>query len=588
MSDTVAEDGLLTRTRLMASAFWRSRQRNKLVLLALALLLIVGATAYSQIWLNAWNRPFYDALARKDFAAFVGQLGVFAGLAGVLLALNVAQLWLNQTSKVSLREGLVHDLLDEWLKPLRAFRLSNAGEIGANPDQRIHEDARHLTELSVDLGIGLLQATLLLLSFVGVLWGLSRDLVLSIGGRSFALPGYMVWSALIYAGAASLLSWWIGRPLIRLNAARYAREAELRFALVRVSEGVESVTLSEGEADEKARIETIFETVLAISRRIVSAVTRLTWVTSGYGWFTLIAPILVAMPVYFSGGMTFGELMMVVGAFNQVQQSLRWFVDNFSTIADWRATLMRVASFRRTVLTMDRTGRTNGQILVEEGGASIQLKNLRIAATEGCRLKETDVELKPGERVLVVGENGGHKALLFRTLAGLWPWGSGHVVHPPRASMMFMPAQAYMPPGTLRAAVSYPHSTTVFDDAKIAKAFADLGLERLLGSLDAVERWDQLDNDEKQGLAFVRVILQRPAWIVLDDVLDPLDDDTRARIEAVLRNDLPEIGIIAIGDDRTDDLFTRTLHLVVDSDGSTSNPAAHASAPAEPEAVPAQ
>ncbi|WP_152047375.1 ABC transporter ATP-binding protein/permease [Aureimonas psammosilenae] len=568
---------------MIASAFWKSPQRNKILLLALALVAVVGLAAYAQIWLNAWNRPFYDALARKDFGEFVRQLGVFAGLASVLLALNVAQLWLNQTSKVTLREGLVHDLLDEWLKPLRAFRLSNAGEIGANPDQRIHEDARHLTELSVDLGIGLLQATLLLVSFVGVLWGLSRSMVLHVGGHDFVLPGYMVWSALFYAGAASLLSWWIGRPLIQLNAARYAREAELRFALVRMNEGVGSIAAYGGEADERGRVESIFQTVLASSRRIVGAVTRLTWVTAGYGWFTIIAPILVAAPIYFNpnANLTFGELMMIVGAFNQVQQSLRWFVDNFSVIADWRATLIRIASFRRTILAIDTLGRTEGQITFEEGGSGFRFENLAIAAPECCRLKETAVELEPGERVSVAGETGEQSTLLFRALAGLWPWGSGRVVHPPRGSIMFMPAQAYMPPGSLRAAISYPRSDETQPIGEIAKAFEALGLERRLGSLDTVERWDQLGNDEQQRLAFVRVILQRPDWLVLDHVLDSLEEESRARVEALLRGELKDMGIISLGEAEPGDLFTRTLHLVPNPAGPTFEPVADAEAAAK-------
>ena len=216
----------------------------------------------------------------------------------------MAQTWLNQTSKVVLRQGLVNDLLDEWLAPQRAFRLSNSGAMGANPDQRLQADAQHLTDLTTDLGIGLLQSTLLLLSFIGVLWGLSRGMFLPIAGHNFAPPGYMVWCALLYAGAASFFSWRVGRPLIALDADHYAREAELRFGLVRVSEEIEGITVYGGEADERSRLDAIFETVLEVSRRIVGAVTRLTWVTAGYGWFTIVAPILVAAPGYFSSGMT--------------------------------------------------------------------------------------------------------------------------------------------------------------------------------------------------------------------------------------------------------------------------------------------
>src|ERR1700736_2606997 len=365
---------------MMFRAFLGSPQRTKLLLLVVAIVAVIGATAFGQIRLNAWNQPFYDALAHKDLRGFLHQLVVFGVIAGGLLVLNVAQAWLNQTTKVKLREGLVRDLFDEWLKPRRAFHLVNAGEMGTNPDQRIHEDARHLTELTTDLGIGLLQSSLLLGSFIGVLWILSQNVIFHVSGRSFGIPGYMVWCALIYAGTASWLSWRVGSPLINLNSERYAREADLRYALVRLNEHSDSVALYGGELDEKRSLTIELEQVLRVMRQIVSATTRLTWITAGYGWFTIIAPIVVAAPGYFGGDLSFGALMMVVGAFIQVQQALRWFIDNFSTLADWRATLLRIASFRETVLTMDGLGATSNRIEFEQAkGGKLIFEHLEVA-----------------------------------------------------------------------------------------------------------------------------------------------------------------------------------------------------------------
>jgi putative ATP-binding cassette transporter len=196
---------------MMITTFFHSPSRNILFLLGVALCAVVARTAFGQIKLNAWNKPFYDALSRKDVAEFVYQLVIFVVIAGALLALNVAQAWLREMSKLKLRDGLTHDLFDQWLVPRRAFRLSTAGEIGENPDQRIHEDARHLTELSTDLGIGLLQATLLLDCFITVLWTVSDGVIFSVAGVRFALPGYMVWLALTYAGIASFASWRVER-----------------------------------------------------------------------------------------------------------------------------------------------------------------------------------------------------------------------------------------------------------------------------------------------------------------------------------------------------------------------------------------
>src|SRR5688572_22914309 len=258
----IPTEGFAAQFLTMARAFLASPERNRLLVICAALAVVIGGTAWAQVWLNAWNEPFYNALSTRNLPAFMTQLGVFAIIAGILLALNVAQTWLTLASKLKLRQGLVQDLFHEWLTPGRAVPLSTVGEIGINPDQRLHEDARQLSELTADLGIGLFQSTLLLLSFIGVLWGLSRGAAFHVHGTSVDIPGYLVWWALLYAGAASWLSWLVGRPLIRLNAERYAREADLRFSLVRTSESVDSIAIYGGEADEERRLRRDLEGVL--------------------------------------------------------------------------------------------------------------------------------------------------------------------------------------------------------------------------------------------------------------------------------------------------------------------------------------
>jgi putative ATP-binding cassette transporter len=292
-------------------------------------------------------------------------------------------------------------------------------------------------DLSTDLGIGLLQSTLLLASFITVLWTLSGGVTFSIDGLSFVLPGYIVWLALTYAGIASFVSWRVGRPLIALDAERYAREADLRFALVRVNERTEAIALYGGETDEKDYLNREFDQVLSMMRRLVRGITRLTWVTAGYGWFTIVAPLVVAAPGYFTGDMSLGGLMVAVGAFNQVQQALRWFVDNFSTIADWRATLLRVASFRLALFEMDKLGGETGHIeLVPTADERLVFDEIAIASPAGCvRLSEKHVVINPGERVLVIGKRKDGKTSFSSAIAGLWPWGRGRILLPPAQTM---------------------------------------------------------------------------------------------------------------------------------------------------------
>jgi vitamin B12/bleomycin/antimicrobial peptide transport system ATP-binding/permease protein len=583
-AEETAHSGLVPQMGMMTRALMASPVGKTIIWLLLGILLVVVATTYGQIRLNRWSKPFYDALSRRDFRDFLYQLAVFFFIASILLVLNVAQRWLGETLKLKLREGMVGDLIRLWMLPRRAFWLANAGPIGANPDQRMHEDARHLCELSGDLGIGLLQASILLIAFSGVLWTLSSDFAFHIAGRIFSIPGFMVWAAVIYAAAGSLLSYWVGGTLINRNAERYAREADLRISMVRVNEHVDGISLAAGEADESRRVELHLATVLAATRRLVTGLTNLTWITAGFGWVTLVAPILVAAPLYFAGKLTFGGLMMASAAFTQAQSALRWFVDNFSVIADWRATLLRVASFRRALVTADVVPHIESRITYAEGAPDrIVMENLEVASSSGCDvLRERQVMVSAGERVLIVGEPGTNKTQLFRALTGLWPWGAGRIEHPKDEAIVFIPrGTPYLPRATLREVLAYPMDVERFDQGAFARSLSRLGLERLVPALDTTQRWDrELSGDEQLTLAFARVLLQAPPWILIDDTLRSLDGDTLERFMDALTHELQHTGVIHIGGGQArNPIFSRTLHLIkapathtVGRDDSTAAP----------------
>jgi vitamin B12/bleomycin/antimicrobial peptide transport system ATP-binding/permease protein len=565
-------ESVIAQLSSLLRALATSPYRRRLGLLAAGIVLVICANSVGQIRLNAWQGAFFDAIEQRDLASFGAQLLVFGLIVGGLLVLVVAQTWLKEMLQVRLREWLTHDLLDRWLAPKRAYLLAHAGEIGSNPDQRVHEDTRHLIDLSTNLAVGLLQGTLLLVSFIGVLWVLSAQVVFVVGERSFSIPGYMVWCALAYAIGGSWFAWRVGRPLIPLNATRYAREAELRFALVRVSECAEGIALHGGEADERRILDGTVGHVVTAMRSLAGRLARLTWVTSGHGWLGLVAPILVAAPGYFGGGLSFGGLMMVIGAFNQVQQSLRWFVEHFDQIADWRATLLRVMALREALTADDTTGGEPGGIgLREHALGHLGFENLSVTLG-GARatLDPARVEVAPGERVLILAERGSDKSTLFRAMAGLWPWGTGTIHLPPRRSMMFMPQRPYLPLGSLHAAVSYPAEPERFESAEVGAALERVGLDYLVPSIDRKERWDKdLSLDEQQRLAFARLLLHQPRWVLLDDAMGALEEDHRRLMLSIFEDELADAAVISIGRSPAHNgFYSRILHFRRLSEGA--------------------
>jgi putative ATP-binding cassette transporter len=529
-------------------------------------LLVVLGNTFGQIKLNAWYGTFYDALEKRSLPALGNQIVLFLTIAGGLLSLVVAQSWLQAIIKVRLREWLTHDLVDEWLGPKRAYLLAHAGEAGANPDQYIQADARHLAEMSAGLVIDILQSTLLLASFIGVLWMLSNEVVFNYSGHSFVIPGYMVWCALAYAVTGSFLTWLVGRPLIKLNAERYAREADLRFAIVRVNESVESIAMQGGERNERRLVNAPIADVVRLGCLLAKGHARLTWVTSGYGWLAIIVPVLVAAPGYFGGGLSLGGLMMVAGAFRQVQEALRWFVDNFAAIADWRATLLRVAGFRDRLSQLNPPfdGGASGIVRQLHAEEKLRFERISVLAAEGpMALDLPHAEVASGERVLIAGASGSAKSRLLQAVAGLSSNGRGAILLPPSSDIMFVPPRPYLPLGSLRAAVTYPSEASGFDETSIRAALARVGLAGLAGRLDDKERWDKLlSASEQQRIAFARLLLHAPKWIFLEDLTGSMDGDDCRLMLSIFDDELSGSAVIGFGSaPALKGFYGRTFHL---------------------------
>ncbi len=556
-------------------AFWRMTRawlvapdRGDARLLIAGLLVLTVLQVAVQIRFNLWNRDFFNALENRDGAAFRNQIFVFLGLAALSMSVAVYQLYVKQLIQLRWREWLTRNLLTAWLSDGRQYQLEMTAAGADNPDQRIAEDARVATELAVDFATGILNSLLMLSAFIGILWTLSGALHITLIGREMEIPGYMVWAALTYATLGTTLTWLVGRPMVKLNIDRTTAEADFRFGLTRARESGEGIALIRGEADERRGLAALFGTVAISVQRLMRSQRNLMWLTSAYGTLAMIFPTVVASPAYFAGAITLGGLMQIGAAFGQVQWALNWFVDNFPRIAEWRSAATRLAVFRAVVEELDALAADPDQptIEVSEGAEDVLVfRGLEVAFSNGTTvIADASAEIHAGERVLIQGESGTGKSTLFRAIGGLWPWGAGAIVTPPRPTMMFMPQRPYLPLGTLIGALAYPGAPDSIPADQARAALERVGLGKIVERLGDEERWDRvLSVGEQQRLAFARLLLHRPRWIFMDEATAALDEQNQDAMMQMVLDELPEAALVSIGHRPGLEAFhTRTLKLV--------------------------
>jgi putative ATP-binding cassette transporter len=424
------------------------------------------------------------------------------------------------------------------------------GDEADNPDQRIADDIRLFINSTLDIGIALLGSMVTLISFVVILWNLSSATPLMLGSQSFEIPGYLVWAALIYAIMGTWVTHLVGRPLIKLNFDQQRYEADFRFSLVRLRENAEEVTLLAGEGAEEERLKDRFARVVGNWYGIMQRTKRLTFLTAGYSQVAIIFPFLVVSPVYFFGAMTLGGLMQIASAFGQVQSALSFFVTAYSSIADWKAVLNRLAGFEASIDWAQNLDRTAPRVeFTSDGGGALLVDELAVGLPNGQEIvRLSGLAIEPGERVLVTGPSGSGKTSLFRALGGVWPFGTGSIRIPKGADLLVLPQRPYLPLGTLRGALAYPGPEDAFSPDEIEDVIEACGLGALRGELDQTAYWaDKLSGGEQQRLSIARALLQKPHWLFLDEATSALDEASEATLYRLLIERLPDTAIISIG-----------------------------------------
>src|SRR6266699_2279683 len=534
----------------MIRPYWFSEDRWPARGLLLVVVALTLGMVYLSVLLNQWNNDFFNALQERNSTMFRQQLVRVCWLVGVFIVLAVYQLYLNQMLEIRWRRWLTERYLRAWLSDGAYYRMQLVARDTDNPDQRIAEDVQLLISHALALFIGGLRAVVTLATFVAILWGLSGRLTVSVGGLSLILPGYMVWVSLLYALGGTWLTDWIGRPLIRLNFDRQRYEADFRFSLVRFRENSEGVALYRGEADEFRGFRDLFEAIVRNWWGIMRRQRRLTSFTSGYSQGAWIVPSVVAAPRYFRGELGLGGLMQTVGAFNQVQDALSFFVVSYKEIADWWAVVERLAGFERVLERMRLAAAIGGGVRHSDGDdTKLTVEDVDLHLPDGKPLMtNVNLSLLRGDSVLLGGASGSGKSTLIRAIAGIWPFGRGEIRASRKARVLFLPQKPYLPIGTLRDVVSYPMPAAGVQDAILREVLEAVGLADLAGRLDESAHWAlHLSPGEQQRIAFARALVQQPEWLFLDEATSAVDEATEARLYRLLRERLPGTTLFSVG-----------------------------------------
>ena len=535
----------LTAFWALAKPYWVSEQRNKGLLLAVAVIGLSLGMVYLSVQFNLWNKDFYNALEKKDQPAFFQQLWRFTYLAVFWIIAGVYRLYLQQMLLIEWRAWLNEHFLARWLEDRAYYRLQLVDRGVDNPDQRIADDLRIFVDMTLDLSIGLLSAVVTLISFTGILWSLSGDF--AIGG--LAIPGYLFWVAVIYAGIGTWLTQVIGKPLIGLDFNQQRFEADYRYSLVRLRENSEGVALYRGEALEHANFRERFDHVIQNWWGIMRKRKQLNWFVSFYEQFAIVFPYLVAAPRYFAGEVGLGFIFQTSSALGEVRGSLSWFIGIYPQFASWKATVDRLTSFNASLERARSDAVRLGGERAEEAADGIGIEGLELGLPQGRPLlAATSIQLRPGEDVLVTGPSGAGKSTFFRALAGIWPYWRGRMRLPKGARLLFLPQKPYLPIGTLKRAVTYPADEAKFSDAQIADALTTVGLPGLAADLERSENWAQvLSGGEQQRLAFSRALLNAPDWLFLDEATASLPEDAQEALYRLLKERLPHTTLVSIG-----------------------------------------
>lgn len=523
----------------ISKAFFASERRRKARGFLITLLVLALAVGAIQVLMSYAGRDFMTAITRKDPDAYWKALGWYLGSFALAIPVGVYYRWVEERLALLWREWMAQHLVKRYFNNRAYFRLRGSESVD-NPDQRISEDVRNFTTSSLAFLLILLNSLITFVGFIGVLWMISSTLVAML---------------VLYAVAGTAISIVIGRKLVRLHYLQYEKEADFRYALVRVRDNAESIAFYRGEKREHLNLFNRLSTAVANMREVIIRNRNLAFFTNSYNYIALVLPLMVVAPMYMRGQVEFGVVTQAAGAFGSVLTAVSLIIAQFGGLSAYLAGVQRLGNLWDQ---LDEHDAEEQRIAYEatntpdENSRLVKLDKLTICTPGKMKtlVEQLSFELRPGQSLLIMGPSGTGKSSVLRTIAGLWPGACGLLERPAFDQLMFLPQRPYMVEGCLRDQLLYPYPDRGANEEEILRVLEEVNLSDVLhrveGDVERVVDWsNMLSLGEQQRIALARLFLRKPKFAFLDEATSALDEENQQLLYQKIRKS--GIAYISVG-----------------------------------------